>query len=120
MAQEAQHATVKISALQHLAAAAVLSRNDQGWWSAPDPAADPPAASASSSSAALAGAAQLLGYVDACAGGLRVVREYTEQQEYDRVLVSLRAGVSTGELSQFMAQGTLLTPEGAIELALSI
>jgi predicted ATPase/DNA-binding CsgD family transcriptional regulator len=103
LAREAQHATARMSALQHLAAAAVLSVHD-----------------ADSSSASFVGAAQLLGHVDAYAISLGVVREYTEQQEYDRILSALRANAPADRLAHWLEHGATLTPEAAIELALSI
>ncbi len=64
--------------------------------------------------------AKLLGYVDACTVLAGIFREYTDQQEYDRVLAALRATVPSDDLAQLMAQGATLTPQRAIELALSV
>jgi tetratricopeptide (TPR) repeat protein len=111
LAQEAQHATALASVLQHLAAVAVLSAA---------PSIPPMMAAPESSSLALARAALLLGYVDGCAVQLGLAREYTEQHEYDRVLAALRAAVPADDLAQHLAHGSMLTPEQAIELALSI
>jgi non-specific serine/threonine protein kinase len=89
-------------ALLHLAAIAVLSTNDDGHSSPPE---------------SLARAAQLLGFVDARSTS---VLEYTERQEYDRVLAALRTTIDADELAQRMAEGTLLTPDEATEIGLSL
>jgi tetratricopeptide (TPR) repeat protein len=107
LAQDVQHATAQPSALQHLAAAAILSATDD-------------ASMGPSPSTTIARAAQLIGYVDASASVLGFAREYTEQQEYDRVLAALRTSVPADDLVQLFAQGATLTLEAAIEIALSI
>ena len=65
----------EVWALQHLAAAAVLE----------------PEAQAEGARPRVERAAALLGFVDARLAELGGVREYTERQEYDRVLTALRA-----------------------------
>jgi predicted ATPase/DNA-binding CsgD family transcriptional regulator len=110
-AQQAQDTMSLMVALQHLAAIAVLSANGDG---------SAPVAAPFSAAATLARAALLLGFVDAGALGLGVAREYTEQQEYDRVLAALRAAGPADDLAHRLAQGAALTPDEAIEIALSV
>jgi tetratricopeptide (TPR) repeat protein len=62
-------------------------------------------------------AARLLGFVDARLSTLEAKREYTEQQEYDRMIAALRAELRLDELERFMAVGATMTEEEAIDLA---
>lgn len=51
-------------------------------------------------------AARLLGYVDARLRALEVFREYTDQQEYDKVLAVLRKAFSADRLASLMSEGS--------------
>ena len=62
--------------------------------------------------------ARLLGFVEARLGESDLRREYTEQQEYDRVLVALRERISAGELTQWFERGRQLMIERAFAEAL--
>ncbi|MBC5804524.1 MAG: tetratricopeptide repeat protein [Candidatus Eremiobacteraeota bacterium] len=90
--------------LQHLAAVAAL-RDDR------------PAESARSG---LSCAASLLGYVDARLAALEALREYTEQQEYDRVGRALASALGSREQVQLMDQGREWSEEQAISAALAL
>jgi tetratricopeptide (TPR) repeat protein len=125
LAREAQDIMGTTVALEHLAAVAVLAPSNDSTSDRSEPGPAPAFATAiltplDPSCSRLTRAALLLGYVDACAVNLGVPREYTEQQEFDRVLASLRVTVHADELAQIMAHGAMLTLEGAIELALSL
>ncbi|MDQ2908487.1 MAG: NB-ARC domain-containing protein, partial [Candidatus Eremiobacteraeota bacterium] len=50
-------------------------------------------------------AARLLGYVDARLTALEAQREYTEQQEYDRMLAALRDALGGEQLAKLMHEG---------------
>lgn len=64
-------------------------------------------------------AAMLLGFVDARLTSLEAQREYTEQQEYDRMMTALSASIGT-RLSEVMALGAEWTEEGAVAVALEL
>lgn len=64
-------------------------------------------------------AAMLLGFVDARLASLEVQREYTEQQEYDRMMSSLSVSIGT-RLPEVMALGAEWTEEGAVAVALEL
>ncbi|MFN2459526.1 MAG: tetratricopeptide repeat protein [Candidatus Velthaea sp.] len=83
VARELQLAVLVASALQHVAAVAALQ-----------PAGD-----------GAERAAQLLGYVDARLAELGAAREYTEQQEYDRMCAALRTACGEAELERLVAGG---------------
>ena len=74
--------------LQHLAAVAAL-----------EPAGNSPADDT------WRRAARLMGYVDKRLGELEVIREYTEQQEYDKMTLALREALGAGELARLMQEG---------------
>jgi predicted ATPase/transcriptional regulator with XRE-family HTH domain len=59
-------------------------------------------------------AARLLGFVDAGVVALDAVREYTEQQEYERVLDALRAALPAAELERLMDYGRGWTEDDAV------
>jgi hypothetical protein len=64
-------------------------------------------------------AAMLLGFVDARLAGLEAGREFTEQQEYERMTASLQAalGKRAGEL---MALGAEWNEDDAVAVALEL
>jgi len=63
-------------------------------------------------------AAMLLGFVEARLSSLGVRRDYTEQQEYERVVVALR--IALGErLGKLVALGAQWTEEAAVAFAVS-
>jgi hypothetical protein len=64
-------------------------------------------------------AAMLLGFVDARLASLEVQREYTEQQEYDRVMSALSVSIGS-RLKEVMALGAEWTEEGAVAVALEL
>ena len=64
-------------------------------------------------------AAMLLGYVDARLKALDARREYTEQQEYERVIFALRDALAQ-RLDQVMELGAEWTEDGAVALALEL
>jgi hypothetical protein len=59
-------------------------------------------------------AAKLLAFVDALLGPLEVGRHYIEQQEYERMLVALRAELGSNELARLMMIGAAMTEDEAI------
>jgi hypothetical protein len=85
--------------LQHLAAIAAL-RNRDGYFVR-----------------SLHLAAHLLGFIDARLAALGARREYTEQQEYERVIVLLRQKLGA-QLEDLLRQGTLWSEEQATSEAL--
>jgi predicted ATPase/DNA-binding XRE family transcriptional regulator len=64
-------------------------------------------------------AAMLLGFVDARLAELEARREFTEQQEYDRMSVALR-GMLGRRLDSVMALGAEWSEEGAVAVALEL
>ncbi|HEV3092040.1 MAG TPA: helix-turn-helix domain-containing protein [Candidatus Cybelea sp.] len=64
-------------------------------------------------------AAMLLGFVDARLAALQAGREYTEQQEYARILAALREDLGE-KLDAVMALGAELTEDGATSVALEL
>lgn len=89
--------------LQHLAAVAVLQARDSN--------CDSDAVSKS--------AAMLLGFVDAWLAKLEAPREYTERQEYERVLAALRDRLGE-RLDQIMAHGSGWAEDAAVAAALEM
>jgi hypothetical protein len=89
--------------LQHFVALATLSPID-----------------ADKRAARLSDAARLLGFVDARVAELRVPREFTEQQEYDRIMDVLGSDAITGRRAALMEEGAAMPASAAIELALSL
>jgi predicted ATPase/DNA-binding XRE family transcriptional regulator len=86
-------------ALQHLVAAATLRLRQTA---DPTPYQD---------------AARVLGFLDAEIVALGSTREYTERQEYERLLARLRAMLGADELARSMAAGEVLSSAAAIDLA---
>ncbi len=62
-------------------------------------------------------AAMLLGFVDARLAELESSREYTERQEYDRVMASLQSALGE-RLPELMALGAAWKEDGAVAVAL--
>jgi predicted ATPase/transcriptional regulator with XRE-family HTH domain len=62
-------------------------------------------------------AAMLLGFVDARLASLEARREYTERQEYERMLQALNAAFGSGRLDELMALGAEWTEDGAVAVA---
>jgi predicted ATPase len=93
-----------IWALQHLAATAALRPNDD----------------ATSAHADGVRAAQLVGYVDARLVALEAIREYTEQQEYDAMLIVLRDKLGRDECARLMDEGRMWTEQRAVSEALLV
>ena len=69
--------------------------------------------------ARLARAARLVGYVDLRFAALGAVRQYTEQQEYDRVREALRGAFDPDELASLVAEGGTMTEDRAVNEASS-
>jgi predicted ATPase/class 3 adenylate cyclase len=100
LAPEIQRKVWPAWAIAHLAAVAALSAGD--------------------SRETIALAAQLTGYVDARVDEFSARREYTEQQEHERVCEALRKTFDAAELAELLGAGGALSPERATALALSI
>ncbi len=90
--------------LQHLAAIAAL---------APSPPHENPAPR-------IERAAVLLGYVDMYSTRVGAPRKHLELQEYERALKALRQTLHRVRLEELMADGSAITLNDAIELALSV
>jgi predicted ATPase len=103
VARETQHDASLVWAIQHLTAIAALSTPGDGKVSA----------------ARFHNATRLLGYVDSRTADLGASREYAEQQEYDRVLRTLRCKIDTKDLVRLMAGGAVMTADQAVECVLS-
>ncbi len=106
LARELELETIAVSAIQHLAAVAALK----------------PQSEVERTSQVRATGARLTGFVDARLDALQIEREsdYTEQQEYDRVLAALRGWTTDENLADLMASGAAMNVERAIEEALTI
>ena len=63
---------------------------------------------------------RLLGYVDARIASLGVLRQHTEQQEYDRAIRVISDEIGTETLVKLMALGAAMSEDRAVEYALSI
>ena len=101
--REVKQTVLKACALQHLAAVAALQKySDKG-----------------SAQEGRERAAMLLGFVDARLASLEVQREYTEQQEYDRMMSDLSVSIGT-RLPEVMAVGAKWTEDGAVAVALEL
>jgi predicted ATPase/class 3 adenylate cyclase len=102
-ARDTQFVVVVAFTLQHLAAAAALRPNGEA-----------------SSRDEHALAARLLGYVDAQLATLEALREYTEQQEYDRMLPALRDALGADECAKLRAEGSTWNEDQAVAEAMLI
>jgi len=65
-------------------------------------------------------AGRLLGYVDARVVELEMLRQYTEQQEYDAMIPALSDALGENELSRLMALGSNLSEDEAVAEAMLI
>jgi predicted ATPase/class 3 adenylate cyclase len=65
-------------------------------------------------------AARVLGYVDARLSALEGLREYTEQQEYDKMLPALRDALGADGLAELMAEGSTWSEDQAVAEAMLI
>ena len=65
-------------------------------------------------------AARLMGYVDARIAGLDALREYTEQQEYDKIFSVLRRTFGEHELASLIRDGQALSEEQAVAEAMLV
>lgn len=90
-------------ALQHLAATAVLRP------------ANPACAHEE-----LRRCARLLGYADARLAELESSREFTEQQEYEKMLAALRDALEADELASLMREGSLWSEDEAVAEAMLV
>jgi hypothetical protein len=68
----------------------------------------------------LACAAQLSGFIDSRLTALEKTREFTEQQEYDRLIVALAAKLGAERLAELRDQGQAWTEDDAVSAALRI
>jgi predicted ATPase len=89
-------------AMQHLAAIAVFGSNQSG------------------NSTAVQRAAKILGFVDESARQRAKYRPYTERQEYEKMLSTLRVTFGEAELDKHMAVGRAWPEEQAVAEALGI
>jgi predicted ATPase/class 3 adenylate cyclase len=64
-------------------------------------------------------AARLIGYVDKRIREIEFTREFTEQQEYDRMLAALTFTLGIDPLAELMSDGAELKEERVVDLALS-
>lgn len=102
---DAQDAVQIAYTLQHLAA--ILAFTDHG-------------DDAKRRLGAHARAALLLGYVDAQLTALEAEREYTEQQEYEKMLAALRQALGKDEVANLTAEGSSWSEDQAVAEALLI
>lgn len=101
-AREVKATVLTAYVLQHVAAVAALRRY-----------ADPRRADQGHERAAM-----LLGFVDARLNALEAQREYTEQQEYERMTTALNAAFEGDKLRELLALGAEWNEDGAVAMAL--
>jgi tetratricopeptide (TPR) repeat protein len=102
-------------ALQHLAAVAALRA------SSPVPGDTSAAVPSDTATDDLViSAARLSGFVDSRLAALEKIREYTEQQEYERLVVALESRFGTERLEELRDQGQAWTEDDAVSAALRI
>jgi predicted ATPase len=65
-------------------------------------------------------AARLLGFVDGRLAALEALREYTEQQEYDKTLSALIDALGPTECARFMGEGSAWSEDHAVSEALLV
>jgi len=104
LAREVDEEVSVVLAIQHLAAVAALRPHDDSLQGADDRAR----------------AARLTGFVDGRIAALEVMREYTEQHEYEVTLEALRAALSSDAIMAFMNDGRTWTLDQAVEVALRV
>jgi predicted ATPase/class 3 adenylate cyclase len=103
-AHDAQYAVQVAFALQHLAATAVLQ----------------PANDAEYERDELFRAARLLGYADVRLAAVEALREYTERQEYDKMLAALRDALGADKCAKLMNEGSTWSEDQAVAEAMRI
>lgn len=103
LAAREEHGAFLAVALQHLAAIAALQRGD-----------------GTIDVHARAVAASLVGFVDARFDALASPREYTERQEYDRMIAALQKEIGDDALRASMAQGRTWTEERAVAAGFAV
>jgi tetratricopeptide (TPR) repeat protein len=101
-AQETDRQIWSAWALQHIAAAAVLPVGGT---------ADP---------VRVRDAALVIGYVDARIATLGCPREYTEQQEYDRVRTALERVLGQHDVERFVTAGAAMSQDAAAAVAVAL
>jgi hypothetical protein len=74
--------------------------------------------SSSRCAAICARAATLEGYADAAFARHGFPREFTERTTHDRLTALMREDLAPEDLAVMLAEGTILTPEAAVALAL--
>jgi hypothetical protein len=104
LARGQQLAVAVLWALQHLAAIGALRQCD-----------DP-----STALVKRMRSARLLGYVDSRFATLETIREYTEQQEYDKIRAALHESLGLDELISLMNQGGEWNEDEAVAEALLV
>ncbi|HEY6326648.1 MAG TPA: tetratricopeptide repeat protein [Candidatus Cybelea sp.] len=104
LARDVRYDVAVAWALQHLAAVAALRPSDDAERMRGDRGR----------------AARVLAYIDGHLMKLDAVREYTEQQEYDKMIAALSAALSGPELAALREEGILLTEERAVTEVLSL
>jgi predicted ATPase/class 3 adenylate cyclase len=104
LARDVHYEVAATWALQHLAAIAALRPGDGAERTREDRKR----------------AARILAYLDGRVARLDAVLEYTEQQEYDRMVVALTTAFDERELATLRQEGEQLTEEGAAAEALAI
>jgi predicted ATPase/DNA-binding XRE family transcriptional regulator len=65
-------------------------------------------------------AARILGYVDGCLAAVEILREYTEQQEYDAMVPVLRDALGADQLVRLMDEGGSWSEDQAVAEAMLI
>jgi hypothetical protein len=61
-----------------------------------------------------------LGYVDARLAALEALREYTEQQEYDKMTLALSQALGAGEFTRLMQEGAAWNEDQACAEAMLV
>ena len=104
LARDVDEEVSVVLAIQHLAAVAALRPHDESQRGSDDRAR----------------AARLTGFVDGRIAALDVMREYTEQHEYEVTLTALREALPADAVMGFMNDGRTWSLEQAVEIALSV
>ncbi|HLI94543.1 MAG TPA: adenylate/guanylate cyclase domain-containing protein [Candidatus Baltobacteraceae bacterium] len=104
LCRDFQYQVLLANAVQHIAAVAALRQNDDEEIARNDRLR----------------AARLLGYVDARLSSLESAREYTEQQEYDKILLALRDTLGNDRVLELMREGSGWNEEQAVSEAMLI
>lgn len=104
-ARDYQASVMVAFALQHLAAVAAFRAQD---------------GNAARAASARARAARMVGYVNAQLAALEAVREYTEQQECDKIMSALHGALADDELGKLIDEGGTWSEDQAIAEAMLI